>query len=181
MNPPHKHHFVPAFYLSQWVGTDGLVCEHKRIAPGKIVDRKKHPNATGYQDNLYRVEGVPEEASQIVESNFMQVLDDQAAVALRMIVGGADVDWASCPRSAWTQFILSLRFRTPATVSLLKETMREIWEAATDQQRRESPPGLAPWSALSLLVNVIRSERIGPTIFGMPWGRLPLPHSSYRC
>jgi len=35
MNDPRRHHYNPEFYLDEWAGPDGLVCEIKK-AHGKV-------------------------------------------------------------------------------------------------------------------------------------------------
>jgi hypothetical protein len=52
MKSPRKHHFNPAFYLKPWAGNDEQLCEYKLVQPGKIVPKRKHPNATGYEIDL---------------------------------------------------------------------------------------------------------------------------------
>jgi len=35
MNDPRRHHYNPEFYLGEWAGLDGLICEIKK-AYGKV-------------------------------------------------------------------------------------------------------------------------------------------------
>src|SRR5262249_2548029 len=65
-----KHHFNPAFSLQPWTGSDGLLCEMRRIN-GRVSARRKHRNATGFEKNLYRTEGLPTDQEQHLEVNFM--------------------------------------------------------------------------------------------------------------
>jgi hypothetical protein len=54
---PTKHHHSPAFSLVPWAGADAKVCE-MRMVPGldrKFVAQRKHPNATGFMRNLYKI------------------------------------------------------------------------------------------------------------------------------
>ena len=81
MNFPVKHHFSPAFSLQPWTGSDGLLCEIRRIN-GRVAASRKHPNATGFEKNLYRTEGVPADQEQHLEVNFMRPLDTAADRAL---------------------------------------------------------------------------------------------------
>jgi hypothetical protein len=100
MNSPAKHHFNPAFSLKPWTVTDGQLCEMKRIN-GKVVPRRTHPNATGFQKNLYRTDGVPAEHEQHLELNVMKPLDTAADLALQKILSGDSTPWDSEERSAW--------------------------------------------------------------------------------
>jgi Protein of unknown function (DUF4238) len=71
MNDPRRHHYNPEFYLGEWAGADDLVCEIKK-AYGKVEARRKSPKASGFEHDLYRTVGVPDE--QHVEKNFMSRL-----------------------------------------------------------------------------------------------------------
>src|SRR5260221_12184957 len=85
MNRPVKHHFNPAFSLQPWTGSDGLLCEMRRIN-GRVSARRKHPNATGFEKNLYRTEGLPADQEQHLEVNFMTPLDTAANPAFERIM-----------------------------------------------------------------------------------------------
>ena len=60
-----KHHYMPEFYLKQWVGDDGRLCEYRRW-PGRITRKRQFPAATGYEiieavdglDGLEKLRGV---------------------------------------------------------------------------------------------------------------------------
>jgi hypothetical protein len=39
-----KHHYIPEFYLKQWAGSDGRLCEFNRPHK-KVVAQMKHPSA----------------------------------------------------------------------------------------------------------------------------------------
>jgi hypothetical protein len=91
MELPRKHHFKPVFFLNRWVGEDERLCEIKLIR-GKLVPRRRHPEGTGYIKDLYRTDGVPEEFSQELETNFMSPLDNDAANALEKIVTDQPLD-----------------------------------------------------------------------------------------
>jgi hypothetical protein len=74
-NPPRKHHYIPAFYLKQWAGADKKVCEYKRAAPYKIVPHRRAPEGTGYERDLYRLDGAPAPVAQAFERTFLAALD----------------------------------------------------------------------------------------------------------
>jgi hypothetical protein len=192
VNIPRKHHYVPVFYLKQWVSADRQLCEYKRV-PRKIVTRRTHPEGTGYEKDLYRVDGLPDSLSQLVESQFMRMVDTEANYALQKIISGDPTPWDSKMRSAWTRFVLSLRFRNPEAVSTIKLQMVAVWEGALENMRvnydkvryAADPPTFqeflertepaAPYkAALRLLQEIIDNPRVGPTIFGMRWSRVSL-------
>jgi hypothetical protein len=77
---PRKHHYVPVFYLKQWTGTDGRLCEYKNSG-GQILTRQTFPAGTGYERDLYRVEGLPDALAHVIESKFMHMVDTEANYA----------------------------------------------------------------------------------------------------
>jgi len=195
MSTPIKHHFNPAFSLRPWAGTDGQLCEMKRIN-GKVVPRRTHPNATGFQKNLYRTDGVPTEDEQHLELNVMRPLDTAADLALKKILSGDSTPWNSEERSAWTRYILSLMFRNPQAVQEVRQHVREMWGAGIQALRdnyagRRLPtdpmtfedyyarthPAAAEIGATNLLTTIIDNDQLGPSIFNMHWNRVPLGRS----
>ena len=135
-NPPRKHHYVPVFYLEQWTGGPKReLCEYKRVRPGKVVPRRTSPDGTGYKIDLYRIEGLPDPASQVLEQKFMHLVDTQAVHALQRLVRQEKIVWDNKLRSAWVRFILSLVYRNPEVVSLVKEHMRAMWGATLEHAR----------------------------------------------
>ena len=57
----------------------------------------------------------------------MHMVDTEAKYALNKIVSGDKTPWDPRMRSAWTRFILSLRFRNPEAVHVIKQQMQFIW------------------------------------------------------
>jgi hypothetical protein len=196
VNIPRKHHYVPVFYLRQWTGTDGRLCEYRRVSH-KIVTRRTFPDGTGYEKDLYRVDGLPDSLSQIVESSFMRMVDTEANYALQKIIGDDRTPWDGKMRSAWTRFILSLRFRNPESVYVIKRQMLDVWRAGVDNLRANydklrrvtDPPTFEEFmartepeaphkAAANLLRDIIDNTRVGPTIFGMHWSRVSVAAAS---
>jgi hypothetical protein len=185
---PIKHHFNPAFSLKPWAGADNLVCEMRSINR-KVSPRRCHPNATGFQKNLYKTEGVGLEKEQHLEVNFMKPLDTAAERALQKIMSGDMSPWEPELRKAWTIFILSLMYRNPAAVQEIKQHIADMWDAGvksleetyTEQRLPTDPatfaeyhakmsPAAAQIGATNMMVEIISSQRVGPTIFNMHWG-----------
>ena len=196
MNDPRRHHYNPEFYLGEWAGPDDLVCEIKK-AHDKVEPHRKSPKATGFQRDLYRTVGVPEE--QYVEKNFMSRLDNDAARALQKILSGDGTEWSGDERTAWTMFILSLLFRNPENVTLIRDLGRQLWEQGmsaleADYAARRLPtypetfdgyvaltkPAAAEIGASNLLMKIIANERIGRTFFHMDWTRHVLKNSKFQ-
>jgi hypothetical protein len=197
MNVPRKHHYIPVFYLKQWRGTDGQLCEYRHGANDRIMTRRTFPNGTGYLKDLYRVDGLPDAIAQEVEQKFMAPVDTKANLALRKLVRNDTAPWDSEMRSAWTRFILSLRFRNPEAVSIIKSQMVAVWNALLENARRnyetvryDGDPAtfeefmartdsIMPMkAAMRLLTEIIDNPRTGTTISDMKWSRVSLTAST---
>lgn len=196
MNLPVKHHFNPAFSLQPWTGSDGLLCEMRRI--NRCVSaRRKHPNTTGFEKNLYRTDGVPADQEQHLEVNFMKPLDTAAAHCLAKIMRSGPASLDIEERSAWTRYILSLTFRNPAAVRVIKDRIADIWDEgfkaleANYAERRKSTdpitfeeylaqrrPAAAQIHATKLITEIIDNPRVGPTILNMHWSQIDLSRSN---
>jgi Protein of unknown function (DUF4238) len=196
VNIPRKHHYIPVFYLKQWAGSDRRVCEFKRVH-NKIVTRRTFPDGTGYKVDLYRLDGLPDPIAQVFESTFMRMVDTEANYALQRIVHGDQTPWDAKMRSAWTRFILSLRFRNPESVDVIKRQMIGVWHATVQGLRENyaklrhssdppvfedfmarTDPELPQKAAFHLLQEIIDNPRVGPAIFDMHWSRVALGTSS---
>jgi hypothetical protein len=194
---PRKHHFIPAFYLKQWAATDGQVCEYKRVMPGKIVPRRKHPNATGFEIDLYRIDGHSDALAQAVETEFMKPVDTEADLALQKMLRADPRLRNERERSAFTRFIFSLLYRHPEGVRELKEQMRDVYLAGIDALREHyaeqwmpnnpptfeefmarTRPEAAQRAAMNMLQGIIDNENVGPTINNMHWTRVSLVHAA---
>jgi len=196
MNDPRRHHHNPEFYLRQWAGPDGLVCEIKK-AHGKVEARRRSPKATGFQRDLYRTVGAADE--QHVEKNFMSPLDNDAARALQKILSGDGTEWSSAEGTAWTTFILSLFYRNPENVTIIKDHIRDLREQAkaaleANYAERRLPtypetldgymaltnPAAAEIGASNILMKAIANPRVGPKILHMHWTRHVLNNSKFQ-
>lgn len=197
MSDPRKHHYVPVFYLKQWVGADRRLCEYKKIRSGKIVTRRTFPDGTGYRRDLYRIDELLGPVAQAVERKFMHMVDTEANYALQKLVRGEMSPWTDKMRGAWTRFILSLWFRNPECVATIKQEMLAIWQRTLVEMKNNynelrdiGDPSTynefmarietaAPYkAALRLLLSVIDNQRIGQIIYKMRWSRVSLATST---
>ena len=123
MNKGDKHHYIPKFYLKQWAGSDGKVCEFSK--PFKTVKPKRvHPDGTGYERGLYTFPNLPPHARDFIEKKLLQMADDEAHIVLqRMLSGDSDLDQNA--RTAWSRFLMSLMHRHPDSISRLQEMVVE--------------------------------------------------------
>lgn len=160
---------------------------------GKVVPRRVHPNATGFERNLYRIGGVGPAHEQHVETSFFKPLDTAADRALKKILSGDQSPWDGETRSAWTRYLLSLMFRMPTIVHALRSHIVEMWkegmralEADYENRRLPSdPPTFAEYVALTnpaaseigaanMLMQIIDNDHVGPAVFNMHWSRIEL-------
>ena len=197
MGAPTKHHFVPAFHISSWCDANGEVCQ-MRMINGKVVPKRKTPGATGFEEQLYRTEGMGPDKEQHLELNFFKPLDSLAARALQDMLTGQPMRWSSEIRSAWTKYLLSLRYRNPETVKDLREHMANVWATGRqsikdDYLNRRLPtdpatfeefealmnPAAAAIGASNLLMRIIDNDRVVPAIFNMQWSIHHLHHSCF--
>ena len=126
MNTPRDHHFIPAFYLSQWAGADNKLVEYT-IKNGKLLDKSVGPRATGYETDLYSFPELPPESAQYLEQEFFNYLDDTASRALDLHLGGKG-SWNNELVNAWSRFILGIHLRHPDAMPELRVAAKSIRE-----------------------------------------------------
>ena len=196
MNPPRKHHYIPAFYLKQWAGADGKVCVMRKVPSGLSVLRRS-PNATGFKVDLYKIDNVPPEQAQQFESVFLTLADNDAYHALQKLIAD-NRDWTPRYRSAWARFVISLLFRNPENVSDIRGHILHIWEAGKDALREaflakdlqgetfeqyfERTHAAVPHvDAAQFLRSLIDNERLGRTLVSMQWDIIELKKTPRTC
>lgn len=128
-NPPAKHHYIPQFLLAQWAVNEGKLWRFLSPIPGKIVEKAVAPAEIGYEKYLYETPGLPPEQAQQIEQHFMSPLDSLAADAHKLLLAGKAHKMPQKERSAWSRFVMSLWFRTPAGLAYFKEAMGLILKA----------------------------------------------------
>jgi len=124
MAEPHKHHFLPVFYLKNWAQNEGKLVQFSRPYKNIVKPQRKHPDGTGYIDKLYAIEGFGGAVSQEVEKSFLSPVDSRAASALLSMLKGEMV--TPQERKAWAHFIMTLLLRMPTEIQLLKQFTRAI-------------------------------------------------------
>ncbi len=149
--------------------------------------------------DLYRVTGVPDAIAHELEKKFMHLVDTNASLALDKILSGDLDNWTVDLRSGWTRFILSLLFRNPEAVALIRNHITEMWaegikelQATYSARRRPTDPETfeeffaktdahaAQIGAANFLAETIDNKNIGPVIFKMHWTRVDLSKSSIQ-
>jgi hypothetical protein len=134
-NPPSDHHFIPRFFLKQWVGTDDELIEYT-IKNGKLIDKLVGVGGTGYEKDLYKFPELPPESQQYLEQEFFQYLDDTAARALQIHLSGND-EWTNELVNAWSRFTLGVHLRHPDAMPELRAAAKMLWEKGGPASQEE--------------------------------------------
>jgi Protein of unknown function (DUF4238) len=140
VSEPIRHHYIPIFYLKQWTGTDGRLCEYSR--PYKTVKAKrKYPAATGYVDGLYALPDAPPGGQQVIEKRLMGHVDDLAARAVKVLLKNDPnaARWDAAVAIGWGQFLYSLIVRNPEHLVRIQKKLGEMSPDIIEQLREDYP------------------------------------------
>jgi len=196
MTDPWRHHFSPVFYLKGWCDASGMLVQYSR--PYKeVVARQVSPTATGFQPFLYTLEGQVDDKKQSIEKDYMApIVDNPAAHALRILMGGDREALDEKARNAWTRFLSASLLRRPQAVSELGDAFKDVLQrnllddAVSYEAMKEDgdPPTAFEWltkhhpyyvedAAKQMVVRAIEHEGIGNIIINMQWSTLDLSAS----
>ena len=162
MSIPRKHHFIPVCYLQHWCSSrDGKLYEYA-IKHSKFVSKRVGPRSTGFEEHLYSFPELPADAAQHLESNFLQLVDSDAAIALRRHLVMSTDPWPRKLRSAWSRFLISLLIRHPDVMSEFRAAAKSLWSKGGDEVQRnyqklrkpEDPETFEEYAATDPLIGV---------------------------
>lgn len=188
MSKAGKHHYIPVFYLKQWAGEDGCVCEFSKPYD-RVKPRRTNPDGTGYVHGLNRIPGLPAHETDFLEDYFFKLTDDLAAKALKILLSGdRDLQFSVKVKSGWSRFITSLTMRNPEAVERSMRAAKRLYDEARaelyadyEKHRKPDDPStyeeyVAKHSAnpagrggAILLQKIIDSPVIGNWINNMRW------------
>jgi hypothetical protein len=188
MSIPRKHHFIPVCYLQHWCSSkDGKLYEFA-IKHGKFVSKRVGPRRAGFEEHLYSFPELPADAAQHLESSFLQLVDSDAAIALRRHLTMTADPWPPKLRSAWSRFLMSLLMRHPDVMSEFRAATKSLWSKGRDETQRnyekirkpEDPETFEEYAAtigplievkvrLNLILRAFDNERIGNHLNRMKW------------
>ncbi len=199
-NPPKKHHYIPAFYLSRWaIQGDGRLCQYSRPHETLVANRR-HPEATGFLERLYELEGLEDELAQQIESKFFSPVDTGAADALVLMeTEGNWAQWDQRRRSAWSRFLHSMLVRAPEDIDSFKAGWRRLlfsdksgeWEKRYQEMKgANDPPTFNEFllqfpdddhnrSAMRALTGMIDNPNMGLKMNRMVWAILDTPRDDH--
>jgi len=184
-----KHHYLPVFYLKRWAGRDGRLCEYSRPQDA-VKPRMTHPSGTGYERDLYKINGLRPESSQLLERRFMKAVDQRASDTLNRLLDGTDLATLNIDqKSGWSRFIMSLVQRHPEKISWITQIVDERYddrlaEAEANYQtfrKPGDPPTFGEYKArmdpnareilkAELLQTIVDLPTVGAAINKMLWG-----------
>ena len=181
-----KHHYLPVFYLKGWaVNADGRLCEfnreHRTVKP-----RRTHPDGTGYFRGLYTVNGLAAGQENIVENEFLRLVDTAASQALVEMLEGQQRIEPSEMKTAWSRFMMSLLVRNPEALLEMQQQLHDKVRSLYSQTLRPDEPGnfeghLGAYGASelnrlpkSLLVDLVQDSKVARAWTEMVWSILRL-------
>ncbi len=177
-----KHHFVPQFLLRRWIDASGKVRVFE-IKAGKLVSDSTAPEYTGYEDDLYAVDGrgLGVETHHFEETLFKPI-DSDGANALKKLESKEEL--SADEHHAWTTFLASLRVRSPDTIDYLRneavqrlraklserdqETLPKDWPS-TEAWAAGNFPGLIENVGLTFLKQMIEHPTVMQTFGALDW------------
>lgn len=120
--------------LDGWVDpVTNKLFRYTQPSPDKIVVKRVGTSAAGFEKRLYEMSGVPDEYAQRIESDFLQHIDNNAAVAHAMLTAGRIRELTSEQKVHWVQFIMMMMFRTPRNLEAYKDGYRGLWGKPTPE------------------------------------------------
>jgi hypothetical protein len=150
MSKEGKHHYIPVFYLKQWAGADGRICEFSKPYD-RVKARRVFPDATAYVHGLYRIPGLPPHEADFLESYFFKLTDDLAAKALQILLGGArTLNFSPKIKSGWSRVIASLMMRRSmlAAKALYDQSRADLQADYAKHRNPTDPPTYEEYAAL---------------------------------
>jgi hypothetical protein len=164
MSKEGKHHYIPVFYLKQWTGRDGRLCEFSRPHT-TVKPRRVHPDGTGYMHGLNTIPGLPADEAQYIERDYLKKLDDKAAIALQTLLKGQPLNKALTV--AWASFLYSLTLRPPESLKKLAEQYEKTKAEIAAKKGLPVPQGSV--SPPEFLPTFLASRIVIPGLAFMRW------------
>jgi hypothetical protein len=198
MNVPRDHHFIPAFYLKQWIDGSGKLVEYSRKG-GKIIPKPVGPRSTGFERDLYAFPELPAATAQYMEQVFFAYADQKASDALDLHLGLSSQPWTPELLSAWSRFVIGVHLRHPDAMPEIRSATEKIWSASGEdyQARYEAvrkpadPATFDEYLALrdplwpikmqvNLIIKALDNEVVGAHINQMKWVTIDVSRASER-
>ena len=186
MDLPRRHHANPRFYLSRWAGRDKEVCV-MRVIGGEVKPRRYHPkNTDGF--GTCTAPAACQRPNSEPRNAIPRPPRQQGRAGARQAGRQKPLDKEE--RREWTRFLLSLLFREPESVTLIKSHMadicREAINASEDEWARmrkpeETRPLIEAMADRQLAVAETRAEKIMREIIGQHRAEPDIMAMHWRC
>ena len=194
-----KHHYIPVFYLKQWVGANGCLCEYSKPF-NRVKPRRTSPDGTGYVRGLYRLPNVSDEKAEIIETIYMRDVDNGAAPALKVLLEdkGGPSSLTKSMKIYWARFVYCLMLRNPEYLAALSTALKndvlgtiENHRADYERLRKElDPPTFDEFkmkffanplntSAARILNKIVDSLNVVGHMCAMKWHVLRFDNSNH--
>jgi hypothetical protein len=136
-NPARTHHYLPRFYLNEFVNPAGKVWRTYLGPDGQLHEHAHAPKGTGFEEDLYSLEREiayeQSPRSDAVETDILQPIDDRAAKAMQRLVSAGPSALDDTERCDWAVFVNSLLERCPERLAARDETAREVSQGRVAQ------------------------------------------------
>ncbi|MGW1425248.1 DUF4238 domain-containing protein [Bradyrhizobium manausense] len=198
MSAPLDHHFIPAFFLSQWAGANGKLIEYT-TKHGKLISKSVGPRATGFEPQLYSFPELPPDVAQFLEQKFFDYADRVAADALKLHLSGSSTSWTVELISAWSRFVIALHFRHPDAMPEFRVAAKSVWDGNGAKYQKEyeaikkpeDPPTFDEYLAakdplvgtkvhVNSIIRIFDNEVLGKHLNNMKWSVLDVSASNHR-
>ena len=200
MNDPKKHHFSAQFYLRGWCGNASNLKLVEYTRPHKtVVAKPVSPEATGFQEFLYTLNGVPEGQRQNIETKYMTpIVDTPGARALQILIEKMGEKLTDDVRRDWIRFMLASKHRTPDNITRITREFAEKLEQNLNANPKlyeslQSDDPSTPYELLSRIqphliadtakqaaILNIENQKISDIIINMEWWTFDCQSSNHE-
>lgn len=166
MNPV-KHHYIPIFYLKRWISLSNKVCVFLKNKPEVFFEA--HPKDICFEKNLYTLRG----NRQFIEYDFFWNIDNNAAVAINILLNNGTLSLDSKLKENISLFLLTLNLRSPLSIwefrnySKIQNALKEYKETGDRispflkiPDLKNTPIDDSPYSILIHYKNDVELEKI---------------------
>jgi hypothetical protein len=200
LSTSRDHHFLPVFYLKQWVDpTTGTVIEYSK-KHRKLIAKPISPKRTGFEPGLNTFPELGPLAT-FLEDEFLKEVDNDSATALQGLLAGNLNAVANDPKlkSAWSRFMIGMKLRHPNAIKELRAGADKIWnkgdadtqarwEAIREQHHplkfddyiETAEPTIKYKFMVNSIAKSIDNEIVGTRINQAQWGVLDVSKSPTR-
>jgi len=192
-NPPHKHHFVPQFWIKNWAGADDQVQRFRNPYRQVIASERKYPAAVGWHDKLYEI---PTHGKKLLdfETLFFKKVDQAAFDLFEKLKTQSAPSLGPIETEALAVFLITLLHRSPAGMLAMRKLSRhmereireELRPRYSELKKRGDPPTVEEYEALQdpdsyldylagVFRTVVMSDKIANMLVQLSWRRVLIP------